>query len=107
MANQLMPADRLPVELIEQRIYLIRGQRVMLDWDLARLYQVTTKRLNEQVKRNLSRFPDDFMFRLTTEESASLNRSQIATGSSKAPRSPSYPLRVYRAWRGHAVLSPQ
>jgi hypothetical protein len=83
MANQLSPADRLPVELIQQRIYLIRGQKVMLDWDLARLYQVTTKRLNEQVKRNLSRFPEDFMFRLTTEESTSFNRSQIATGSQK------------------------
>jgi hypothetical protein len=79
----LMPADWPPAELIEQRICLIRGPRVMLDWDLARLYQVTTKRLNEQVKRNLSRFLDDFMFRLTIKERASLNRSQIATGSQK------------------------
>ena len=55
----------------------------MLDFDLATLYQVTTKRFNEQVKRNLSRFPDDFMFRLTTAEAIALNRSQIATGSQK------------------------
>ena len=73
----------VPVELIERRIFLIRGQKVMLDSDLAELYQVTTKRLNEQVKRNLSRFPDDFMFRLTAGEAAALNRSQIATGSQK------------------------
>lgn len=53
---------------IENRIYLIRGQRVMLDADLAEVYAVSTKRLNEQVKRNLSRFPSDFMFQLTQTE---------------------------------------
>lgn len=53
---------------IEKMIYLIRGQRVMLDADLAELYEVMTKRLNEQVKRNLERFPEDFMFQLTEEE---------------------------------------
>lgn len=56
----------------------IRGEKVILDSDLARLYGVTTKRLNEQVKRNRERFPDDFMFRLTAKESAD-SRSQIAT----------------------------
>jgi len=54
--------------LIENRIYFIRGQKVMLDRDLARLYGVATKRLNEQVKRNLKRFPEDFMFQLSKEE---------------------------------------
>jgi len=85
MRKESTPADRLsvPEEVIERRIYLIRSQKVMLDSDLAGLYQVTTKRLNEQVKRNLSRFPGDFMFRLTVEEAAALNRSQIATGSQK------------------------
>jgi len=63
---------------IEQSIHLIRGQRVMLDSDLAKLYGVTTKRLNEQVKRNVYRFPEDFMFQLTKEETESL-RSQFAT----------------------------
>jgi hypothetical protein len=58
----------IPVERIENQIYLIRGQKVMLDIDLAELYAVPTKRLNEQVKRNIDRFPSDFMFRLTTEE---------------------------------------
>ena len=58
----------IPVERIERAILLIRGQKVMLDADLATLYCVTTKRLNEQVKRNRDRFPDDFMFQLTEEE---------------------------------------
>lgn len=65
------------VQLIERRIYLIRGQKVMIDFDLAELYGVPTKRLNEQVTRNLKRFPEDFMFRLTKEEAEFL-RSQIA-----------------------------
>jgi hypothetical protein len=57
-----------PVERIESRILLIRNHKVMLDSDLAQLYGVTTRRLNEQVKRNRSRFPADFMFRLTEKE---------------------------------------
>ena len=64
------------VQLIERRIYLIRGQKVMIDFDLAELYGVTTSRLNEQVNRNRQRFPEDFMFRLTKEEAESL-RSQL------------------------------
>ena len=68
----------VPSERIEKRIFLFRGQRVMLDTDLAELYRVTTKRLNEQVRRNIKRFPSDFMFQLTKEEDESL-RSQIAT----------------------------
>lgn len=55
---------------IESRILLIRGQKVMLDSDLAKLYGVSTKRLNEQVKRNQKRFPADFMFKLTAKEKA-------------------------------------
>jgi ORF6N domain len=69
------------VQLIERRIYLIRGQKVMIDFDLAELYGVSTKRLNQQVTRNKQRFPEDFMFRLTKEEAESL-RLQIATSSS-------------------------
>ena len=68
------------VQLIEQRIYLIRGQKVMLDSDLASLYGVATKRLNEQVTRNHKRFPEDFMFQLTREEAEFL-RSQFATSN--------------------------
>ncbi len=70
----------VPVERIERSILLIRGHKVMLDADLAVLYGVTTKRLNEQVRRNIARFPGDFMFRLTLEEVESL-RSQFATSN--------------------------
>lgn len=65
---------------IESWIYVIRGQKVMLDEDLSTLYSVETKRLNEQVRRNSERFPEDFMFQLTAEEFANL-KSQIATSS--------------------------
>jgi hypothetical protein len=67
---------------IAQRILVLRGQRVLLDADLAELYGVPTRRLNEQVRRNSSRFPNDFMFRLTINE-LQVNRSQFATGSRK------------------------
>ncbi len=60
----------IPLEAIERRILLVRGVRVMLDADLASLYGVRTKRLNEQVKRNRDRFPADFMFQLTAQEKA-------------------------------------
>lgn len=68
----------IPLDEIQNIIYLIRGHKVMLDSDLAKLYGVETKRLNEQVRRNLKRFPEDFMFKLTVEEFEAL-RSQIAT----------------------------
>jgi len=58
----------VPVESVENKILLIRGIKVMLDKDLARLYGVSTRRLNEQVRRNLKRFPDDFMFKLSKNE---------------------------------------
>lgn len=70
----------IPDELVMNKIYLIRNQKVMLDSDLAELYQVETKVLNQQVKRNLKRFPEDFMFQLTKEEWEFM-RSQIVTGS--------------------------
>lgn len=69
-----------PVAGIQTRIHLIRGQRVMLDWDLASIYGVSTKRLKEQFRRNQERFPDDFAFLLTRKELANL-RSQVATSS--------------------------
>ena len=68
----------VPVEHITQSILVLRGHRVLLDTELARLYGVSTKRFNEQVRRNRERFPEDFMFQLTAEEQASL-RSQFAT----------------------------
>jgi hypothetical protein len=68
----------IPIEQIQQSILLIRGKRVMLDSDLAKLYGVSTKRLNEQVERNRDRFPEDFIFQLIPAESEFL-RSQFAT----------------------------
>jgi hypothetical protein len=108
----------LELAKIERRIYSIRGVRVILDADLAVLYGVSTKRLNEQFRRNRKRFPDDFAFQLTAEEASSLRsqfataslapssiRSQIATSSGKSPilrsqiaTSSSHGGRRYRPW---------
>ena len=71
-------ANLVPAERIERLILLIRGHKVLLDVDLAKLYGVSTKRLNEQVRRNIRRFPADFMFQLSPEE-ADFLRSQTAT----------------------------
>ena len=68
----------LPQEIIENKILLIRGQKVMLDRDLAKLYGVETKYLKRQVRRNINRFPADFMFQLNQEEFENL-KSQFAT----------------------------
>lgn len=76
-AKRRVPAT-VAIVRIESAIVLVRGQKVMIDEDLAALYGVATKRLNEQVRRNAERFPDDFMFRLTAEEWTAL-RSQFAT----------------------------
>ncbi|MCG8619541.1 MAG: ORF6N domain-containing protein [Desulfobacterales bacterium] len=70
--------DLLPIEQITDKIYTIRGVKVMLDRDLAELYQVETKVLKRNVRRNIDRFPDDFMFELTKDEVAFL-RSQFGT----------------------------
>jgi hypothetical protein len=72
------PKTLVPTEEIARAILVLRGHRVLLDSELASLYGVTTKRLNEQVRRNLDRFPADFMFQLTAAEATAL-RSQIAT----------------------------
>jgi hypothetical protein len=79
------------VQFIERRIYLIRGQKVMIDFDLAELYGVPTKVLNQQVRRNRGRFPEDFMFQLSADEAEFL-RSQIATSRAGhgGRRSPPY-----------------
>jgi hypothetical protein len=74
---------------IEQIIRMVRGQRVILDSDLAAIYGVSTKALNQAVKRNADRFPDDFVFRLTPEETIHCLRSQYVTSNEKADRSQS------------------
>ena len=79
----------MPIEIIERKIYLVRGQKVMLDADLAKLYQVPTKVFNQAVRRNLSRFPQDFMLQLSREEATSL-RSQIVTLEKGRGRHPKY-----------------
>jgi hypothetical protein len=75
--------------MIERRIYLIRGQKVMLDRDLADLYQVPTRALNQAVRRNADRFPSDFMFQLDRQEATAL-RSQIVTLEKGRGRYPKY-----------------
>jgi hypothetical protein len=77
-------------EAIARQILFIRGYKVMLDAELAELYGVTTKALNQAVKRNIQRFPEEFMFRLDVAEVANLNRSQFVTGSQKH-RDPRFP----------------
>ena len=72
------PNDMKQLEVIQSKIYDIRGQKVMIDRDLAEMYGVETKRLKEQVRRNIERFPAEFMFELTKEE-VTISRSQIAT----------------------------
>ncbi len=69
----------ISAERIERRILLVRGQKVMLDFDLAELYGVEARVLNQAVKRNLDRFPEDFMFQLSAEEARMVMRPQMAT----------------------------
>jgi hypothetical protein len=97
----------VPIEGITHTILILRGQRVILDAQLATLYGVTTKRLNEQVKRNAERFPEDFMFRLSRAETEALNRSQNATGSQKHrdPRFPPYAFTEHGAIMAATILN--
>jgi len=73
-----MKGELVPQEVIKNQIYLIRGQKVMLDFDLAELYEVNTKALNQAVRRNIDRFPEDFMFKITWKEAENL-KSQFVT----------------------------
>lgn len=95
------------VEDIAGAILMLRGHKVLLDTELAALYGVTTKRLNEQVKRNRDRFPEDFLFRLTRDETEAVNRSQIATGSQKHrdPRFPPYAFTEHGAIMAATVVN--
>jgi hypothetical protein len=75
--------DIIPLELIEKKIYLVRGQKVMLDRDLAELYGVETRALNQAVRRNSDRFPDDFMFALDRDEIARISQIVISSAGGK------------------------
>lgn len=94
----------LSPQALAGRIWVIRGQRVMLDADLAELYEVETKRLNEQVKRNAGRFPADFMFQLSDEEFANL-KSQFATSSWGGRRARPYAFTEHGAIMAASVLN--
>ena len=98
----------IPVERIESLIFLIRGQRVILDADLARLYGVETKVLNQAVKRNVDRFPDDFVFQLSFEEYEAL-RSQIVTskGGRGGRRYPPFAFTEHGAYQASNVLNSE
>ena len=100
MTQKLM----LPVEVIERRIYLIRGQKVMLDQDLAELYGVTTGNLNLAVRRNLARFPEDFMFQLNAEEMKSLIL-QFARSKNRGGRRTAPYVFTSKAWRCFRAFS--
>jgi hypothetical protein len=97
----------MPVEQIIQTIAILRGHRVLLDAELAALYGVTTKALNQAVKRNSARFPEDFIFRLSAQETEALNRSQIVTGSQKHrdPRFPPYAFTEHGAIMAASILN--
>ena len=95
--------DIIPADMIEKKIYLIRGQKVMLDRDLAELYGVETRVLNQAVKRNVMRFPADFMFLLNDEEEEAL-RSQFVTLKKGRGQHRKYPTSVFTE-QGVAMLS--
>lgn len=87
------------LQLIQSKIYEIRGVRVMLDFDLAEMYQVETRVLNQAVKRNIDRFPEDFMFQLTADEWVGMSSQFVMTSRAKRPKS-SVPL----AFSEHGVV---
>lgn len=95
-------SNLIPSEVIERKIYLIRGHKVMLDSDLARLYGVRTKNLNKAIKRNIERFPEDFMFQLTADEFKSL---RFQFGTSKEGRGGRRYLPFVFTEQGVAMLS--
>src|SRR5882724_1703587 len=99
--------DLVSLEQITHSIVVFRGHKVLLDSDLADLYGVPTKRLNEQAKRNAARFPEDFLFRLTSTEVQALNRSHFATGSQRHrdPRFPPYAFTEHGAMMAAMILN--
>lgn len=93
--------------IIENKIYEIRGQKVMLDFDLAKMYEVETKYLKQMVRRNAERFPEDFMFQLSNEEvNCLISRFEVANCNLKQRRYPLLPFRLHRTRRRHAFRYP-
>ncbi|MFC4308374.1 ORF6N domain-containing protein [Steroidobacter flavus] len=97
----------VPVERITQSILILRGHRVLLDSEIATLYGTTTKALNQAVKRNAARFPEDFMFRLSPGEADAINRSQSVTGSQRHrdPRLPPFAFTEHGAIMAASILN--
>lgn len=89
------------LQVIQNKIYEIRGTKVMLDFDLAEIYQVETRVLNQAVKRNIARFPEDFMFQLTNTELDIMSSQNVMTIKSQTPQICST-VRFYGTWRHHA-----
>ncbi len=98
----------IPVERIEAAIYLIRGEKVMLDRDLASLYVVSTKVFNQAVKRHRHRFPTDFMFQLTKEEALkwwlAVNANPLRSQTVTLKRGQHLKYKPYRTWNPHVVV---
>lgn len=101
----MAPAEAIPLELIERKIHVIRKQKVVLDRDLAELYQVPTKALNQAVRRNLARFPPDFMFQLDDEEFENL-RSQTVTSTATVDAGTFHTPSPSTAWQCSPRSSP-
>jgi hypothetical protein len=97
-------ASMLPTERVQSRILLIRGQKVILDADLAELYGVETRALVQAVKRNRVRFPGDFMFQLTREEFQSLRSQSVISNGPKGRGGRRYPPYAFTEHRGHHAL---
>jgi len=97
----------VPIEHITRTILVLRGRRVILDAELAAVYGVPTKVLNQAVKRNAERFPEDFMFRLSSPEAEALNRSQAVTGFQKHrdPRFPPFAFTEHGAIMAATILN--
>ncbi|MFH1313102.1 MAG: ORF6N domain-containing protein [Candidatus Eisenbacteria bacterium] len=102
-----MPSKKAitPVGHIEKRILLVRGQKVIIDADIAQFYGVSTKRLNEQVKRNKQRFPEDFMFQLTLEEKSEVVANCDHLSGLKFSRTRPYAFTEHRAIMAASVLN--
>lgn len=103
MANELIIANSVQVDTIKSSIYEVRGQRVMLDSDLAELYEVEVSQLKRQVRRNIDRFPEDFMFELTREEYDSLRCQNGTIKSGRGQHSKYLPFAITE--EGVAMLS--
>ena len=104
MATSALPAKQIAEETIIEKIYLIRGVKVMLDKDLAEMYDVPTFRLNEAVKRNVSRFPDDFMFQLTDTEFKIFGIANCDIKKYRQRRHKKTSIRLHRTGRCNVII---